>query len=318
MKRLIPLISLLLAAAALEAGEVIQNGEDALLYYATLPLRPAEIAAINDVPAAVRAYILDNSRSFEYLPPLAARELPSAPGPRLLIGFFLVPGADSAPVIAMKLPGGRERLSYAATRSYAVLKADRAPMSMPVWDLSLKPAAIQLDNRYLDWLKVPELARFASAFSPVVFARENGDKREAGRIQDSMFWRKGGTQIETVKALRDGGVLNLMLSTTSEMADGLSFFFYLNNRAFTLELPVRGAWGPVLLWKNGERKPRPAGEFVKSQFYLEARLDLAALPAEAGPAGAGGIDLASCFFGGGAVEEFLFTTVYARDIPDRP
>jgi hypothetical protein len=292
MKRLTIFIIWILATAALEALPVIQNGEDAQLYFATMPYKPDELAGIQDISRALKDYIRDNSRAFDCLPPRGARELPSQAGPRLLIGLFLAPGADNAPVIVMKLPDVQGRQTFAATRSYAVQGA--------------------------------ELARFSPVFTPVVFSRETSGRRELFKIKDSLHWRKGGTQIETIKALRDGGSLNIMLSTTSEMADGLSFFFYAYNErlpgsraAFSLEIPVHGSWGPVLLWAGNDKKPRQVGEFVKNQFYLEARIDLAGIPLGKSEPAAGGVDAASCFFGGGSVEEFQFTTIGMQDIPIR-
>jgi hypothetical protein len=325
MKAFILVFSLIFALGTLQAAPVIQNGEDAQLYFTTLPYKAEDVTRFNQVSGALPTYIRDNSRNFVYLPPRGARELSGQAGQILLIGFFLTPGADNAPVILMKLPDSPGRPTFTATRGYIFRGNDRNPLSMPVWDLALKSAAIQLDNRYLDWLKVPELARFAPAFTPVVFNRETRGRRELQKIQDSLHWRKGGTQIETIKALRDGGSLNFMFSTLSEMADGLSFFFYVfddrltgSKAAFSLEVPVRGAWGPVLLWLSDEKKPRQIGEFVRNQFYLEGRVDLAALPPAKPEAVSGGIDVASCFFGGGSLEEFQFTTINLADIPIRP
>jgi hypothetical protein len=322
MKAHILVFSLIFAAGALQAAAVIQNGEDALLYYSTMPFRPGASDTLGDDPGRLLAYVRDNSRTFDCMPPRGARELSSKDGALLLIGVFVFPGLDSAPVIAMKLPATADRQTFTASKAYAVMKGDKSPLAVQVWDLALPASAIQLDNRYLDWLKVPELARFAPAFTPMVFTRESRGQREAVRIEDSLYWHKGGTQLESIKALIEKNSLNIMLSTTTEMADGLSFYFYAfrdrlqaSLAAYSVEIPVHGAWGPVLLWKKGENKPGVIGEFVKSQFYLEARLDLASLPAD--PAPDGGIDVASCFFGGGAVEEFDFTTINVRDIPVR-
>jgi hypothetical protein len=324
MKRYLFFFIFCSAALLAQAEIVLQNGENAPFYYILAPLGENGRSDLVDDPSKAMALLKEKSKNLSSIPPSGAAELSGASGPVLVLGFFVSPGTEVLPLIGMKIPKTEGRQTFTASKSYGLSAAGGTRVTLSSWDINFRNESIQIDNRYLDWLKVPDLARFSASFTPVVFTRETQGKAEALPIVESMFWKKGGTQIESFKALLERNKLFIMASGTSEIVEGLSLLLYCyENRSdgakakFTIEIPIRFQSGPVLLWKPGEAKPKPVGAYVKSAFFLEAEVDLSSFPEGTAPESwtAGSFDLSSCFFGAGFSEEFFFSTINFRDVP---
>jgi len=325
MKRITIFIILLAAGiVSVQADIVVQNDEESGLYFTLLPLADDAAKAYLSDPATGLAYLKKNVDSLEYIPPYGAVREERAESPSLLLGFFVSPEDEKLPVVSLKIPRIEKLAAFGVSKQNVAYSKEKKPYGFDAWEISYRRLSIHLDNRYLDWLKVPDLAKFSASYNPGVFSRESGGKQETKKISESLFWKKGGTQIETLKAMIEDRYLFLMISSLSEMAEGLSYFLYLfddrskpDTRRLTVEIPLRKRAGPVFLWMPGKSNPVFIGSYVRGAFLLEAQIDSDLLPEEILNAewSTPSADLTSCYFEGGHSEEFYFTTFSAKDLP---
>ncbi len=301
----------------------IQNGEDAVYYYLVRGGTNADLQAMKDTPQAIVQYILSHQADLAYVPPLGVRpDVGVGNGPAAIVGFFARPGEVNYAVSAIFVSPSDTNSPFTVGQSSIVHAGDGTGQEVTIRSLDLDPASepILIDNRYLDWLKVPTFARYANYFVPRRFVQERDGVRKELPIQNSLFWKKGGTQIEYFKAIRSNRYLYLLLSSASELSSGLSYLFYLYQDRnsgpgkYTIEIPVDRKSGLVVLWSHGEKQPAVIGDFVHSTFFLEARIRLDRLPAIFSDPGLS-MDLASAMHDAGLYEEFYFSTLFARDIP---
>ncbi len=325
MKRITFFIILLVSGVvSSQADIVLQNDEESGLYFTLLSLGDEAAKAFLSDPSTGPDYLKKHVASLEYIPPYGAVREGRGNGPSLLLGFFVSPEDEKLPIVSMKIPGNDKPTAFGVSKQNIAYSGDKKPYGFDAWEISYRRLSIHLDNRYLDWLKVPDLAKFSASYNPGVFSRESGGKQETKKISESLYWKKGGTQIETLKAMIEDRYLFLMISSLSEMTEGLSYFFYLfddrtrpDTRRLTVEIPLRKRAGPVFLWMPGKTDPVFIGSYVRGAFLLEAQIDSDLLPEEIRNAEwtAPSADLTSCFFEGGHSEEFYFTTFSAKDIP---
>ncbi|WP_455383444.1 hypothetical protein [Salinispira pacifica] len=314
-------LSILVSAAALAVVAVplhavtIANRSEGVFYYVVRKASESELAALKATPQAVAQYLLSHQKELSYVPPGGTGTgIDVGTGPAALLGFFVHPGDRSYPVTAVFVsPSDTEA-------TFAVDDTTPAPVSLRSIDVSLGNEPILIDNRYLDWLKVPNMATYPDYFVPRRFIREQNGTRTEEPIARSLFWKKGGTQIQYFKSIRSDRYLYLLFSSASELSKGLSYMLYLykdrNSGAgkYTIEIPVDRGAGLVTLWQNGKRDPEIVGDFVHSTFFLEARLRLDQLPSDLA-SGGWSIDLATMMQDAGVFEEFYFSTLFVRDIP---
>ena len=172
--------------------------------------------------------------------------------------------------------------------------------------------------QYYDWESTEPIVAFPEHHRPRSFVIETEGLHERRMIERSLFWGRGGTRLESVKAeLRDEDIL-LLFSTRSETAAGLSLYLYIYpNRdvdasEFTVEIPVSESSGPVVLWSVYREEPRVVGSYLRRAFYVEARIPLASLPSDLGkiPFDELSLDLRSSYFDGGRHEEFHHATIF--------
>jgi hypothetical protein len=188
---------------------------------------------------------------------------------------------------------------------------------------------IKIDNKYADWKNVFSLASFSQSYSPVYFNQEKDGKMTTLEIAKSQYWGWGGTLLKDFRALYKDNSLYFNISSQGRMTKGLIIYLYLyrdrdkgNDNPFTLELsvPADTAEKEVRLWTYGESKTKPAGIFISNGTLLEGRVDLDAFPPEVAKdlTDRFSFDLTTCFFDGASklYEEFFFTTVYFKDIPN--
>jgi hypothetical protein len=229
-------------------------------------------------------------------------------------------------LVRLKIPAVKERTAFTVTRDHIHYGTDKKPEGFFIWEISFRTRTVRIDNRYLDWLKVPDLAKFAAAYSPEVFSRESGGRQETLKITESLFWKKGGTGVDTLKVLLEGNRIFFMISGTGEMAEGLSYFFYIFNsrsengaQRLTVEIPIHRLSGPVFLWDPENTEPLYIGTYVRSAFLLEAGVDLDRIPEKIRDQNWTdlSVDFTSCFFNAGHAEEFYFTTFSETDVPRR-
>ena len=326
MKRIIVTLMLCtLLAGAASADIVVQNEEDGGLYFKLLPLDGEVAKGFAADPQAGLDFLRKNVATLDYLSPYGAVRTANGDGPSLLLGFFVSPENERLPLVSLKIPPTSKVSAFSVSKQNIRYDQNKKALGFDAWEIQYRRYSVHLDNRYLDWIKIPDLVKFSAAYSPGNFSRETGGKQETRKIGESLFWKKGGCQIETVKAFLEDRYLFFMLSSLTEMTEGLSYFFYLfddrkaNGKRLTVEVPIRKNSGPVFLWLPGSKNPVTVGSYVRGAFLLEAQIDFGLLPegidrdAWSDPS----IDLTSCFFDGGHSEEFFFTTFMARDIPNK-
>ncbi len=312
---------ILLAVCVLPAavhGLTIQNKSDGVFYFVLDRAAQSDLQALKDTPQAIAQYILSHQNALAYLPPGGVEpDLDAGPGPLAVLGFFVHPGDPTYPVTAVFVSAADTSSSFSVDENRREATAN---VSVRAIDVTLGSEPVLIDNRYLDWLKVPTMARYPDYYVPRRFIREQGGNREEEPIESSLYWKKGGTQIQYFKAVRSGSYLYLLFSSASELSPGLSYMLYLyRDRTsgagkYTVEIPVDGQAGLVVLWENGANRPKVIGDFVHSTFFIEARIRLDQLPADLATTG-WSIDLATLMRDAGLIEEFYFSTLFVRDIP---
>ncbi|MCA1754832.1 MAG: hypothetical protein LC641_09095 [Spirochaeta sp.] len=176
--------------------------------------------------------------------------------------------------------------------------------------------------QYYNWEISEPILRFPEHHRPAEFVLQTATDREHRMIERSLFWGRGGTRLESVKAeVRDNDIL-LLFSTRSETAAGLSLYLYIypsrdiDSAKFTIEIPVSENSGPVVLWSIYNNEPRVVGTFLRRAFYVEARIPLETLPSDLGdiPFEQLSLDLRSSYFDGGRYEEFHHATIFPAQL----
>lgn len=315
-------ISLWVASACLAPLTVhavtLQNSSNGVFYYVVHQAPAQELQSLKSTPQAIAQYILSHQKELSYIPPGGVGSgIDVGSGPAAVLGFFVHPGDLTYPVVAVFV--SPEDTSGAFTVGESTTQEQNGA-SIRALDVSFGNEPILIDNRYLDWLKVANMASYPDYFVPRRFVREQNGKRTEEPIDRSLYWKKGGTRIQYFKAVRSDSYLYLLFSSANELSPGLSYMLYLyQDRSgpagrYTVEIPVEKRAGVVALWENGSKSPTVIGDFVHSTFFLEARIRLDKLPHDLA-AGGWSIDLATAMQDAGVFEEFYFSTLFARDIP---
>jgi hypothetical protein len=186
---------------------------------------------------------------------------------------------------------------------------------------------VTIDNSYTDWQRLPASATFSSNYNPAFFSREKGGQRQKLSIEESIYWKRGGTLVRELKSYLDEASLYLYVEVNSPFAEETSLYCYpYSQRArgevnfFAIELvpEVRQRAGGVLLWEDGRSTPRIIGTLRSSSISLECVIPLRELPESftAGDITTLSFDLTSSYYEAvsGMYEEFFFTTLYFKDI----
>jgi hypothetical protein len=189
---------------------------------------------------------------------------------------------------------------------------------------------VTIDNSYLDWQKLPSSATFSSNYSPVFFNRERGGQLQKLRIEESVYWKRGGTLMREFKSYMHETFLYLYLEVNSPFAAETSIYCYPYSQRtkreanfFTIELvpEQRNRIGGVLLWESGSVLPKIIGRLRSSSINLECIIPLRDLPKSfiAGDIASLSFDLTTSYHevSSGMYEEFFFTTLYFKDIIKR-
>jgi len=300
----------------------IQNGEGAVFYYLIKTGSESDLKALAANPDIIVHYLLANQESLSYIPPNGFQSNVETGGkPAAVLGFFARPGASSYPVSAVYVSAANAESPFTVGAD-TLVKSRATGGELTVDSLSIYPSSepVVIDNRYLDWLRIPDLARFRDSYVPRTYVQVQNASRRELPIADSLFWSTGGSQIDHFKAIRSDKYVYLLLSSTTELSSGLSYIFYLygdrgsGSGEYTIEIPVDRASGIVALWRKGSSTPKAIGDFVHTRFLLEARIRLDSLPAVLNDAGASA-DLATLIQDSGLTEEFYFGTLFVRNIP---
>jgi hypothetical protein len=316
MRRFAAVLCAVLLAPAIGAQTVtIDNAEDELLVFGLVSAAPVRSAS--EIRTAAAAGEID----LRYVPPNGALTGVSVSGSDALVGAFVAPGREEHPVVFT----GRITEDYlTVSRAYTETDDEGRPLTVAdgVVGRVLAAEPIVIDNDYTDWEPFAANAAFGPAVPPSEVLRTRAGSTAARDLDASLYWPKGGTDVERLKMVSSAGFAYLMIETRSEITRGASYSLYAfegrerRQASYTIEIPITdGSSGFVFLWTPDRDTPRIVGEFTVEPFYLEARVDLSRVPAGV-PVAAGGLsfDFASAFSGARVTEEFFYTTLYARDI----
>jgi hypothetical protein len=325
-KHIVVLFCLVFLYGNLSAAEItLVNKEDHLLYFLMVNENSVDFDAVDEPNFDYKSYLQKQRTELDYIPGNSAFPITNVHDEKIyIIGFYAEPGAPFYPLVSILIPAVYEDAAFAVSSENTV-KKEETELAFSSWKAPLPKKPILLDNLYLDWVSVPDLAVFSSDYMPAMITRKSNGAETAMKPADSFFWNKGGTSIEKVKMLRTTDYLYLNVSTFSGIKDGLSFFFYVfedrsiqNANTYTIEIPL-GAGGTIVLWEAGKKEPVIVGECVNGNFLLEGRIALRRLPAvlEKFRNDSFSMDFSSCFFDAGIYEEFGFTSFSLRDIPTK-
>lgn len=308
----------LLAAGTLSAQATIQNNEEFLAYYAPTQFSQEAVREALLAPDGGVEFLSNYLAADRYLPPFGAlpdERLDSRS--RTVVGVFVRPESTRYPVFVAPAQGAFVPID----RGNIVERPDGSPLTVSPLDLRVEAERIVIDNRYLDWETIPDMLRSGPATTPRRARRVTGGTEATIPLGESLYWRKGGTELEGLKLARTETSLYIGFDSSRPMVEGLSLFLYLyparprRVAEMTLEIPVVEPTGPILLWRRGVEEPIVAGYFTVADFFLEARVfsEELALPESVEEVT---VDVSTAFFGPDLMEEFEYGTVYLRDAPE--
>ncbi|MFP4373407.1 MAG: hypothetical protein ACLFPO_03680 [Spirochaetaceae bacterium] len=315
MKRIVSSVLMCALAPLLFAETItVDNAEDELLVFTAVPATAMASAE------RVRASVAAGEVELRYVPPRAAVTGVSVPPDGALLGAFVSPGRDTHPVVLNRdFEDGYVTVSRAQTLS-------DGGQAVTVEDALVRRAfagePVIIDNDFVDWDDVAPAASFSRAGAPTEAVQTRAGETRTRAVEDSLYWGKAGTVVETVKLAVSSEYVYAMIETKSPIEEGAAYVLYAyddRNRSgarYTIEIPVTdGPNGFVFLWTPDRDTPRIVGEFVREAYFLEARLDLSRV-AGGSVTGVGDLsfDFASVYSGARVSEEFFHTTLYARDI----
>lgn len=303
---------------------VVQNDTDGTLVY--LMITPARYASLTESAdsEAVAELFSRFSHRLDRVPPRGVRLLEGMPETdHVLIGYIDDPNRTDGLVVAAEVPAG-EDLELVRIYEESGLQIDDSVLRLRSWQFIADPAPIHIDNRYSEWVSVPDLAAFRADFRPEVFSRFTNRAQRDLTLSDSLLWGRGGTRLERVKALRWEDSLFIMAASISEISNTMSIIMRLypdrstfDANEYTLEIPLSDVGGPVLLWSSETEEPRVVGDFVRTRFFVEAEIQTDRLPDELSRLADGGtsFDISTRLSDHGLLEAFHHTTGFMRDIP---
>ncbi len=302
----------------------VQNDTDGTLVYLLItPGRFESLRASADAEGFAGLFS-DFAGRLDRIPPRGVRLLEGVPGSDLvLVGYIDHPDRSDGTVMAVDL-SLQEEPELIIVQEDTALQVDGRRLALRSWQFIPDPAPIRIDNRYSQWVTVPDLAAFRSDFRPESFSRFTTSAQRNLALEDSLLWGRGGSRLERVKALRWETSLFVMAASVSEMSPGMSILMRLYpDRAgaeaneYTIEIPLSDVGGPVLLWSSESDRPRVVGDFVRTRFFVEAEIRTELLPGAVNGLSNGGIsfDIGTRLSDHALLEEFHHTTGFVRDIP---
>ncbi len=325
MKPIINAAAIILFAAGvlspLAADTVtLQNDEDAAFFFTVVQRDSEAYGRLTASLAGALAILRETAELEQMVPAAGVSPLPGTRHSAYLVGVFVRPGQPAYPVAAVEVD------SHAGTivisRKHVLHDETGQQLTVRPWNARIGDEPIILDNRYLDWEPHLPLVRFAQPIEPAQFILQTDEGRERVALSRAHFWGRGGTQLDTVKAVAGERAVYLKLSSHSQLTPGMSLFLFFyqdrlqSSARYTVEIPITDGSGWVLLWTDGSDEPRVIGNYVSDRFVLEAqmRYDLipqAILGQRLDNAFA---DIATGFSGAGRHEEFYHARIYLSSI----
>lgn len=287
-------VLILLSVAVGAVGQtVIVNTEDTVFYYVT---------GMVDESALDGAAVLS-------VPPRGFRLVADAKAG--VTGYFFVPGRTTHPGLRVALGADTGPVDLAIPDRAAFLVEALVPPDTG--------APVRLDNRYLDWSRIPVLSRYTRHHEPREVVRVTESSRTTVASRDSLFFGRGGSDLEMLRALRVGGELYLMIASFSGLSPGFSLFLhgYGGGEArYTLEVAITDELPTVFLWRADSQEPLVVGTFARSTFFLEAVVWADRLPRDAGfLEQVEFFEVSTAIADAGIVERFPYGRIRVSEIP---
>ncbi len=275
-------------------------------------------------------YLNSGNVTFYSIGPQSTQKIESVKeGTHYLLGFWGITNQEQIPVLSKRFViRDNEIIEFdLENETYQVVvkePTDEIDVVTPV-----VPGRIVIDNNYMDWEIIPTTALFSSSYIPLYFTKQSISGLNNIPIKHSVFWGRGGTQINQIKLYLSGEYLYIYCSSYSRLTSGLSFYLYLfksrsarEQNNYTIELIVddMADTSKVVLWQRNREKYEVIGELKNTNFFLEARIEIEKLPVPINEIiTAYSIDLTSSYFDNKLkmYEEFFFTTIYGKDIVTR-
>jgi hypothetical protein len=293
------------------------------VFVSARPVGPRQYEEFLANPSRFRGLVLE---SFESMTPLAPgafiQGFPVFQNDTLIYGISVIPGQEGAVLFQFRVSQGMGSHSFAILPSTFIQDPfSNQPIRLSAFEIPTFSSPILIDRRFVDWLNIPDLRRFARTFRPEqITQRFNGQRLELS-LADSQFWQKGGTQIDRIKAGVFENDFFGMVSSFQTLTRGTRFLFRyfvdLDQRnLFTLEIPVVGIGGPVHLWVPGESLPTVIGQYGVANFNLEFQVTIDRLVElfELNPFRQGYWEVSSAQAEAGLTEEFLYTIIRSEEI----
>ena len=322
MKHLIPFILLAVVAASASTWQVaVQNEEDVAFHFVVVEAGTDRHGTVQRSLQGAADVVVTATALVDMVPAHGVMPLPGTRTGDLLVGVYVYPGRATWPVVVVPVDAGAQ--TVLVSRDNVLAADDGSVVTVRPWQARLGFEPILLDNRYLDWEPVVPLARFARPIEPADFRLTTDADARVTAISGSHFWGRGGTRLDTVKAISSDRAVYVKASVHDEFAEGTSLLLYFfshrgtSRPAFTVEIPVTGGSGWVLLWREGSMEPIVIGTFVRDAFLMEAMVRFDLVPANlplVDPRN-GAVEVATMFSGAGRHEEFYHARVYLSSVP---
>lgn len=331
IQRTLALSAILLMAAAVPLFAQVNaaglyNATGGTAYVISLPTNSAEFNAMLNNPGELKDVIRQYADQIIVLPSGGLyRSLPLYRQDSLVFGYILEAGQLEHPLFALRIAAG-DGGSYFEINENDLLKNGQGGYVgfSSIEDQLPAQTGQQIDGRIIDWLQVPDALRFARSFTPLRARRESSATSIEISLDNAVYWGKGGTGIDRVRITVNDDFLYGMMSSYQELQDGLSvLLYYYRERTeksvnlYTLEIPIAGTTGHVLLWKeNGQVEI--VGNYHRGDFFVEFQINREFLPTEINQSldgqREGSFDVSTGFTDGQIFEEFLYGNVSINSI----
>lgn len=322
MKQRIAFILLALTAASASTWQVaLQNEEDVAFHFVVLEAGTDRHGAVQSSLQGAADAVATAVSLTDMVPANGVMPLPGTRANDLLVGVYVYPGRASWPVVVV--PIAPDATTVLVSRDNVLTADDGSAVTVRPWQARLGIEPILLDNRYLDWEPVVPLARFAQPMEPSSLRLKTETESRSAAISEALFWGRGGTRLDTVKAITSERAVYIKASVHDEFAGGASLLLYFfadrgtNRPAFTVEIPVTSSSGWVLLWRDGVSEPLVIGAYVRDAFLMEAKVRFDLVPADLPlfhPRN-GAVEVATMFSGAGRHEEYYHARIYLSSVP---
>ena len=327
MKKVLLFWGLLWAASLPLPAQVdmagLLNSTEGTLYFVSLPVEREEYQRLKDAPESFKALLSEHFSRLELVSSGGLyQRLPVYRQDTLVLGYVQRAGHLEHPIFAILIQGGQGSNYYEITSDTYLHGVDEEPVHFSSIGDELPTLNNHLvDGRLIDWLDVSPVLNFERDFVPLRILQGGADETRRIAYEDALFWGGGGTFLNNVRAYMEHDRLYWMVTSFYEITEGLSIFLYFyegnstrDSNIYTIEVPVAGISGPVLLWED-TGSVEIIGTYRRGDFFIEFLMEKEQLPEiiqqSLEDRKRGSFDLSSGFSDGQIFEDFLFGNISA-------